>query len=235
MAVYQRAIEGIRDRNGRHVIILTTLPNVDQWTISTIQVVSTAQEFIKTKVKEGIITLRLRHEDEVELTNEAIEMPVEQTFEEFTWGAAWDLIDDEVKDEVADEVENEAKGGNKMRRDQKCTICKGWEHSKPDCPEKKETMRKWCQAIPRHQALTHLWTPLYSLVFRPNTPQKHVKIDDEERQLSGQYYSFPQRPRSCLIPILKMLPLTFLLLIAYFICPDESLSGVHDWIHSLMV
>jgi hypothetical protein len=40
MAVYQRAIEGIGDRNGRHVIILTTLPNMDQWTISAIQVVN---------------------------------------------------------------------------------------------------------------------------------------------------------------------------------------------------
>jgi hypothetical protein len=179
----------------------------------------------------------------VELTNEAIEIPVEQTFEELTWEDVWDQIDDEVKDEVADEVadevvdevENEANGGNKMRRDQKCTICKGWEYLEPDCPEKKETMRKWRQAIPHQQALTHLWTPLYNLVFRPNTPQKHVKIDDEERQLSGEYYSFPQRPRSCLIPILKMLPLTSLLLIAYLICPDESLSGFHDWIHSLMV
>ncbi len=30
MAVYQRAIKGMRDRNGRHVIILTTFPNINQ-------------------------------------------------------------------------------------------------------------------------------------------------------------------------------------------------------------
>jgi hypothetical protein len=43
---------------------------------------------------------------------------------------------------------------------------------------------------------------LYHLVFRLSTPKRHIKIDDEERQLSDQ---FPHRPRSRLISILKML------------------------------
>jgi hypothetical protein len=220
MAVYQRAIEGINDRNGRHVIILTTLPNMDQWAISLVQCVNTAREFIRTKVKEGIITLRIRHEDKVEVTNEVIETPVEEFFEELTWAAAWNLINDEVEDEV---VEDEVNGGNKMKRDKKCTVCKGWEHLE-------EAMRKWCQAIARRPALPYLWTALYNLVFPSNTPQKHIKIDDEERQLSDQYYSFPHRPRSRCMPILKMLLLNLLLLLlllAYLISSDKFLSSVY--------
>jgi hypothetical protein len=55
----------------------------------------------------------------------------------------------------------------------------------------------------------------------PNAPQKHIKTDDEERQLSNQYCFFPHRPRSRLIPILKMLLLNlFLLLFTYLICSE---------------
>lgn len=56
-------------------------------------------------------------------------MPIQQTFKELTWKAIWHLIDNKVKDVVADKVvdeeENKANGGNKMRREQKCTIYKG--------------------------------------------------------------------------------------------------------------
>ena len=73
----------------------------------------------------------------------------------------WKLIDNEVNDEVEDEVEDE----------------------ELDCPEKKKTMGKWHQAIPRRLALACLWTAIYNLIPHPNTPQEHIKIDDEERQL----------------------------------------------------
>ena len=64
----------------------------------------------------------------------------------------------------------------------------------------------------------------------PNAPQKHIKKDDEERQLSSQY-SFPRRPHSHLIPILKILRLTIILFLACLIVDfrsSGSLSGVHD-------
>jgi hypothetical protein len=207
MAVYQRAMEGISDKNGRHVIILTTLPNIDQWAVSLVQCVNTAREFIGTKVQEGIITLRIRYE---EVTNEVIEMRREDVFEELSWEATWNLIDemkdevkDEVNDEVKDKVNDEVNGRGRMKEREK--------GREPDGPEKKSR-----QAITRHPVLSY----------------QHIKIDDEERQISDQYCSFPHRPRSCLIPILKMLPLNLLrllilLLLAYLICSDEFLSSVY--------
>jgi hypothetical protein len=225
MAIYQ-AIKGISDRDSRHVIILTTLPNIDQWAVSLVECVNRARECIRTEVKEGRITLKIRHEDEVEVTDK-VEVMNEVIFQEFTWGEGWDVIEDEVKDEVKDEVNR----GDKMEERDRT-----WEHLEPDCPEKKEaTMRKSRQAITRRPVLTYLWTTLCHLVTCSNTPPKHIKIDDEERQLSDQYCSFPHRPPSCLIPILKMLPLNLLrllillilLLLAYFICSDEFLSGVY--------
>jgi len=120
-----------------------------------------------------------------------------------------------------------------MKGDKKCTVCKEWDYLEPDYPKKKEeAMRK---AIARCPALTYLWTTLYNLVFPFNTPQKYIKIDDEERQPSGQYCSFPHRPRSH--RMLKMLILLYILLslllillsllyLAYVICSDEFLSGV---------
>ena len=221
MTIYQ-AIKGISDRDSRHVIILTTLPNIDQWAVSLVECVNRARECIRTEVKEGRITLKIRHEDEVEVTDK-VEVMNEVFFQELTWGEGWDLIEDEVKDEV--------NGGDKMEERDRT-----WEHLEPDCPEKKEaTMTKSRQAITRCLVLTYPWTTLYHLVTCSNTPPKHIKIDDEERQLSDQYCSFPHRPRSCLIPILKRLPfnllrlliLLILLLLAYFICSDEFLSGVY--------
>lgn len=187
MAIYQ-AIKGISDGDGRHVIILTTLPNIDWWAVSLVECVNRARECIRTEVEEGRITLKIRYEDKVEVTSKGI-------FEEFTCRECWDLREDEVKDKV--------NGGDKIEERDKI-----WEYLEPDCPEKKEaTMSK-----SRH------------------TPPKHTKINDEERQLSDQYCSFPHRPRFCLIPILEMqllnlfrllLILLILLIPAYLICHDE--------------
>jgi hypothetical protein len=98
-----------------------------------------------------------------------------------------------------------------------------------DYPEKKEeAMKKSRQAITRHPILTCLWTALYHPVFRPNTPQKYIKIDDEERQLSVQNYFFPHRPRSRFIPLLKILRLSLLLLyLTSDFTSNKFLSGVH--------
>ena len=73
----------------------------------------------------------------------------------------------------------------------------------------------------RRALLTYLWTTTYNLISDSPTPKKHIKIDDEERQLSqdSQFH----RPRSPLIHPLKMLLLTLLslliilLLLAYTI------------------
>jgi len=169
MTVYQRAIEGINNRNDRHVTILTTLPNIDQWPVSMIQYMNTAQEFIRTQVKEGEITLRIRPEDEVEVTSEA-----ENGFQEFTWEESWETIE-----ETNDEANNEVDKSDKIKeRDKKCTTSKSWEYLELDCPEKKETIRKWRQAI-MYQPV-YLWIVLYNLIFFFTTPQKHIKIDDKE-------------------------------------------------------
>jgi len=91
MAVYQRAIEGIADGKGRHVTILTTLPEMDQWAISSVERVNVAQKFIGTTIKEGKITLRKRHEE--------METHGEEILEE-SWENIWNLIDIEVKEGV---------------------------------------------------------------------------------------------------------------------------------------
>jgi len=64
----------------------------------------------------------------------------------------------------------------------------------------------------RRAALTYIWTTLYNLIFRPNSPQKHIKIDDEERQLNNQD-PFPHRPLSPLFIIVRMLLLILLTLL----------------------
>ncbi len=223
--VYQRAIEGMKHRNGRHVIILTTLPNMDQGARSSVQCVRTAQEFIGTKVKDGIITLRQWNEDEVEVTNEVIE-----TLEDLSkWNEMWELIETEVEDKVKDELEDKVE--DKVEDEEK--DMKG----EVECEVNGKTMRnnegrtrKVRHAIPRHLVLTRLWTAIYNLIFRPNTLQRHIEID-QERQLSSQYCSFPRRSRSRLIPTLKVLRLAIFLFLACLIgvfCSDGSLSGVHD-------
>lgn len=119
------------------------LPSMDQWAVSPIQYVYTAQEFVRAEINEGGIALSIRREDEVGVTSKMI--------------------------------------------------------------------------------------AVYNLVFPSNTPQKHIKIDDEERQLSGQSWSFPHHLRLRRISLLKMLSLIPLLLLAYLIsdfCSDGLLSGV---------
>jgi hypothetical protein len=51
-----------------------------------------------------------------------------------------------------------------------------------DNANKKEIAKEWRQAIIRR--VVYLWTALYNLIFSPNIPQKHIKIDNEERQFS---------------------------------------------------
>ena len=63
--------------------------------MSLIQFVNTAREFLRTKVKEGRITLS-RREDEVEWTSEVIETPLEDIFAKLTWEGIWDLTDNET-------------------------------------------------------------------------------------------------------------------------------------------
>jgi peptidoglycan/xylan/chitin deacetylase (PgdA/CDA1 family) len=73
----------------------------------------------------------------------------------------------------------------------------------------------------RRALLTYLWTTVYNLISNTPTAKKHIKIDDEERQLSQD--SPFHRSRFPLIHPLKMLLLTLLslltiiLLLAYTI------------------
>ena len=63
----------------------------------------------------------------------------------------------------------------------------------------------------RRALLTSIWSTTYNLISNTPAPKKHIKIDDEERQLSQD--SPFQRPRSPLIHPLKMLLLTLLTLL----------------------
>jgi peptidoglycan/xylan/chitin deacetylase (PgdA/CDA1 family) len=68
----------------------------------------------------------------------------------------------------------------------------------------------------RRAAITYVFTTLYNLVSGSPTSKKHIKIDDEERQLSPQDLSF-YRPRSRVTQVLRMLLLTLLLLIIFLL------------------
>lgn len=87
----------------------------------------------------------------------------------------------------------------------------------------------------RRAALNYVWTALYNLIFSPNTPKKHIKIDDEERQLNVKDPTF-HRPRSRLLSILKMVLLTLLalllilILLAYLIYkPPKPIFTFMQW------
>jgi hypothetical protein len=90
MTIYQ-VIKGISDRDSRYVIILTTLPNIDQWAVSLVEYVNRAREYIRTEVEEGRITLKIQYEDKVEVTDKVevmnkVEVTNEVFFQELTWG-----------------------------------------------------------------------------------------------------------------------------------------------------
>jgi peptidoglycan/xylan/chitin deacetylase (PgdA/CDA1 family) len=74
----------------------------------------------------------------------------------------------------------------------------------------------------RRAFLKYLWTTSYNLISGTNTPKKHIKIDDEERQLSPEGFSLRQShsrlPRALKMLLLALLTLLILLLlIAYTI------------------
>ncbi|KAE9372584.1 carbohydrate esterase family 4 protein [Stipitochalara longipes BDJ] len=68
----------------------------------------------------------------------------------------------------------------------------------------------------RRAFLTYLWTTSYNLISGTNTPKKHIKIDDEERQLSSdgpysQHSHLPRLLRMLLLILLTLLLILFLL------------------------
>lgn len=67
----------------------------------------------------------------------------------------------------------------------------------------------------RRALLTYLWTTVYNLISDSATPKKHIKIDDEERQLSQDILF--HRPRSSLTRALKMMLLALLSLLLIFL------------------